>query len=156
MKVTANITPLLLTAVVVCWFAIAPGARAQATGAQHASDFTSIEYYESTNQQQQIKSIISGAEALPQPGGLLIIKQLKLEMYNPDGKLEWIVNAPECIYDTLKGVANSSGHLEVQTGDGKFHVAGEGFLWRQSDSFLTISNNQRTVVENGALLNTKQ
>ena len=27
-------------------------------------------------------------------------------------------------------------------------VEGEGFLWRQSDSFLTISNNVRTVIEN--------
>jgi len=51
--------------------------RAQQNGVQHASDFTSVEYYEPTNQQpQQIKSIMSGAEALPQPGGLLIIKQL--------------------------------------------------------------------------------
>ena len=31
---------------------------------------------------------MSGAEALPQPGGLLIIKQLKLETFNLDGKLE--------------------------------------------------------------------
>jgi hypothetical protein len=135
-------------------FAVAPGVRAQQNGVQHANNFTSTEYYEPPHQ-QQIKSTLSGAEALPQPGGLLIVKQLKLEMFNPDGKLEWVVIAPECVYDTFKGVANSPGHLEVRTGDGKFRVEGEGFLWRQSDSFLTISNNVRTVVENGALTNTK-
>ena len=37
--------------------------------------------------------------------------------------------------------------LKLQTGDGKYRVEGEGFLWRQSDSFLTISNHVRTVIE---------
>jgi len=136
-------------------FAAVSGVRAQQNTLEHASNFTSTEYYGPTNH-QQIKSIMSGAEALPQPGGLLIIKQLKLEMFNPDGELEWVVNAPECIYDTFKGVANSPGHLQVRSGDGKFQVEGEGFLWRQTNSFLTISNNVRTVVENGALMNTRQ
>jgi hypothetical protein len=155
MNAKANITRAWLAAGAGLLFAIAPGVRAQQNGVQHANNFTTTEYYEPPHQ-QQIKSILSGAEALPQPGGLLIIKQLKLEMFYPDGKLEWVVTAPECVYDTFKGVANSSGHLEVQTGDGKFHVEGnEGFLWRQSDNFLTISNNVHTVLENGALMNTK-
>jgi hypothetical protein len=154
MNAKANITRAWLAAGAGLLFAVAPGVRAQQNGVQHANNFTSTEYYGPTNH-QQIKSILSGAEALPQPGGLLIIKQLKLEMFNPDGKLEWVVNAPECVYDTFKGVANSPGHLEVRTGDGKFRVEGEGFLWRQSNSFLTISNNVRTVVENGAIMNTK-
>jgi hypothetical protein len=154
MNAKSNITRASLAAGAGLLFAVALGVRAQQNGVQHANNFTSTEYYGPTNQ-QQIKSILSGAEALPQPGGLLIIKQLKLEMFNPDGKLEWVVNAPECVYDTFKGVANSPGHLQVRTGDGKFRVEGEGFLWRQSDSFLTISNNVRTVVENGAIMNTK-
>jgi hypothetical protein len=103
-----------------------PRARA-ANGPQHASDFTSTEYYEPPHQ-QQIKSILSGAEALPQPGGLLIIKQLKLETFNLDGKLEVTIMAPECIYDTFKGVANSPGHLQVRTGDGKIPHRGRRFF----------------------------
>jgi len=154
MNAKANITRALLVAGAGLLFAVAPGVRAQQNGFQHANNFTSTEYYGPTNQ-QQIKSILSGAEALPQPGGLLLIKQLKLEMFNPDGKLEWVVNAPECVYDTFKGVANSAGHLQVRTGDGKILTAGDGFLWRQSDQKLTISNNVCTVIENGANINTK-
>ena len=154
MNAKANITRASLAAGAGLLFAVALGVRAQQNSVQHANNFTTTEYYEPPHQ-QQIKSILSGAEALPQPGGLLIIKQLKLEMFNLDGKLEWVVNAPECVYDTFKGVANSPGHLQVRTGDGKFRVEGEGFLWRQSDSFLTISNNVRTVVENEAKMNTK-
>jgi hypothetical protein len=154
MNAKANNAPIALIAGVVLLFAAVPSGRAQQNGPQHASDFTSTEYFEPPHQ-QKIKSILSGAEALPQPGGLLIIKQLKLETFNLDGKLEITIMAPECIYDTFKGVANSPGHLQVHAGDGKFHVEGEGFLWRQSDQFLTISNNVRTVIENGAKMNTK-
>ena len=154
MNAKANIAPAWLAAGAGLWFVVAPGVHAQPNGVQHANNFTSTEYYGPTNQ-QQIKSILSGAEALPQPGGLLIIKQLKLEMFNPDGKLEWVVNAPECVYDTFKGVASSPGHLEVRSGDGKFRTEGDGFLWRQSEQKLNISNNVCTVIENGATITIK-
>jgi len=154
MNAKANIVRASLAAGAGLLFAIALGVGAQQNGLQHANNFTSTEYYGPTNQ-QQIKSILSGAEALPQPGGLLIIKQLKLEMFSPDGRLEWVVNAPECVYDTFKGVANSPGHLEVRTGDGKIRTDGDGFLWRQSEQKLTISNNVCSVIENGAIINTK-
>ena len=154
MNAKANIARASLAAGAGLLFAIALGVGAQQNGLQHANNFTSTEYYGPTNQ-QQIKSILSGAEALPQPGGLLIIKQLKLEMFSPDGRLEWVVNAPKCIYETFKGVANSSGHLQVQTGDGKFRTDGDGFLWQQSEQKLNISNNVCTVIENGAAITIK-
>jgi hypothetical protein len=154
MNAKVNIMRALLAAGAGLLFAIVLGVGAQQNGLQQANNFASTEYYGPTNQ-QQIKSILSGAEALPQPGGLLLIKQLKLEMFSPAGRLEWVVNAPECVYDTFKGVANSPGHLEVRSGDGKFRTEGDGFLWRQSEQKLTISNNVCSMIENGAILNTK-
>jgi hypothetical protein len=124
-----------------------PKGRPQQTGVHHASDFTSVEYFEPPNQ-QQMKSRLSGAEAQPQAGGLLIIKELKLETFDASGKPDMIVNAPECVYDTFQHTARSAGHLEAQSGDGKYRVEGDGFLWRQNDSKLTISNHVRTVIEN--------
>ena len=134
-----------LTAVALVLAAVAAG-HTQSNQVQHASDFTSVEYYGTTNQ-QQIKFILSGAEALPQPGGLLVIKQLKLRTFDPGGKPEFIVTAPECLYDTMGGTASSAGPLQMQTGDGKLRVEGEGFLWRQSDSSLKISNRVHSVME---------
>jgi hypothetical protein len=149
-----NTAPITLIAGVALLFAAVPSGRAQQNGPQHATDFTSTEYYEPPHQ-RQIKSILSGAEASPQPGGRLIVKQLKLEIFNLDGKLEIIILAPECIYDTLKGVANSPGHLQLRTGDGKILTEGDGFLWRQSEQLLTISNHVSTVIESGATMNIK-
>jgi hypothetical protein len=145
MKIKLNSAILVLPTLGVLGFAVVV-ARAQQNSSGHASDFTSVEYYEPPHH-QQVKSRLSGAEASPQPGGLLVIKQLKVEMFDLNGKPEVVVDAPECVYDTLKGVATSPGRLQVRTGDGGFRVEGEGFLWRQSDSFLTISNHVRTVIE---------
>jgi hypothetical protein len=147
----ATMARFCLAAGAVWLAAVASGIRAQQSG--HATDFTTTEYYEPPRH-QQIKSILSGAEALPQPGGLLIIKRLKLQTFDPDGKPQIIVTAPECIYDTLGATAHSAGPLQLENGDGKFHVEGEGFLWRQTNNFLTISNNVRTRVEIGAKMDT--
>jgi hypothetical protein len=138
--------------VLICALVLAAVSRgiAQPVGVGGANDFTSVEYFDAPHA-QQIRSRVSGAQGLPQPGGRFVIKQFKLEMFTEDGKPEWIVTAPECVYDSMNYTANSAGPLQLQTGDGKVRVDGDGFLWRQNDSFLTISNNVQTVIENSTM-----
>jgi len=122
----------------------------QSTPAGRAPNgFTSVQYYDPPNQ-MQVRSRLSGAEAQPMTGGLLVVKGLKLEMFATNGEPQVIIHAPECIYNTLKHTAYSPGHLLLQNGDDKIRVEGDGFLWRQDDSFLTISNSVRTTVETAA------
>jgi hypothetical protein len=147
MRQVSRVTRLAMASVILILAATASLAQSNVVG--HASDFTSVEYYPAPNQ-QQMKSRLSGAEAQPLPGGLLAIKQLKLETFGPDGKSEIVVNAPECVYDQLSGTASSAGRLQVQYQAGKIRVEGEGFLWRQGDSFLTISNRVSTVLQFGS------
>ena len=115
-------------------------------GGNGASDFNSLEYF-APPYQQQIKRRLSGAQAQSLPGGLLLVKQVKIEVFDVNGKLQMSAHAPECIYDPINGVANSPGEVHMQSGDGAVRTDGEGFLWRQSDSYLTISNQVQTVVE---------
>lgn len=115
-----------------------------------ATDFTSHTYFEPPNE-QKVKMKLTGAEASPLPGGLLDVKRLQIETFSLTGQTELIVRAPQCTYAPLDGLASSPGHLEMQTGDGKLHVTGEGFLWRQNDSLLIISNNVKTVIDTPAL-----
>ena len=122
---------------------------AQQSMTANATDFTSVEYYPAPAQ-TQMKSRLSGAQASPMPGGLLVIKQFKLEMFNTNGEPQVIVRAPECTYDAENGEANSSGPLYLQNGDGKIRTQGVGFLWRRADSFLLISNDVKTVAEGPA------
>jgi hypothetical protein len=145
MKIQLNSLPGIL-AVVLAAGLLARAVRAQQNTTGHASDFTSVEYFEPPHQ-QQMKSRLAGTEARPLAGGLLVIKDLKLEIFDTNGVKEVVIKAPHCVYDTQSGTANSPGHLWLETGDGASHVEGDGFLWRQTNSLLTISNNVRTVLE---------
>jgi len=116
------------------------------TNRQHASDFSSVEYFNAPHE-RQIKTRLAGAEAQPLNSGQLLIKKLKLEEFEENGKLQSVVEAPECLYDRLKLTAGSPGHLQMRSGDGKFRVDGDGFLFHQTNSFLTISNNVKTVID---------
>lgn len=122
--------------------------RAQQIPVGHATDFTSNSYFEPPND-QLVKMKLSGLEALPLPGGLLDVKHLRVETFTLEQKTEMVVSAPQCNYAPMDGIANSSGHMELQTGDGKFHVEGDGFLWRQNEQLLIISNNVHTVIKSG-------
>jgi len=143
----------LLLGAILC-FGLANAMRAQPGIASHARDFTSVEYYPAPLQ-RQMRSRLSGAEAQPLAGGLLVVKQLKLETFNTNGSPQAVVEAPECVYDTLHYTAGSAGHLRLRSGDGKISIEGDGFLWRQDDSFLTISNHVHSVIETGPETNTR-
>jgi hypothetical protein len=142
---TAQKTSMLALAV---WlpFAVVVIAAPPAASLGSASKFSSVEYF-ATPHQQQMRTRVSGAEATPLPDGLIRITQLQIERFGEDGKLEIVINAPDCVYDTMNGTASSPGLVKMQTGDGNFRETGDGFLWRQSESSLTISNNVRSVIE---------
>ena len=54
------------------------------------------------------------------PGGhLLMFKQFRLETFATNGTPEFIVEAPNCRYDQIKGLASSPGHLTVRSADGQ-------------------------------------
>jgi hypothetical protein len=120
--------------------------RAQQNTTGHANDFSSVEYFEPPHQ-TMMKSRLSGAEAQPLAGGLLVIQQLKLETFDSNGVPGIIVKAPHCVYDTVHGVASSPGHLRLETADGGSHVEGDGFLWLQASQSLYISNNVQSEFE---------
>lgn len=153
MKMKWSSPVLVLSAFGVLFLSGARG-LAQSSVVSHARDFTSVEYYPAPLQ-QRMKSRLAGAEAQPLPGGLLVIKQLKLETFTANGSPQAIVEAPECVYDMRNGVANSAGHLRLQSGDGRIRTEGDGFLWRQDDSFLNISNHVYTVIKTSVWKPTK-
>ncbi len=114
----------------------------------HANGFNSVDYYAPPNE-TRVKSRMSVTEAQPLAGGLLAVKQLKLETFSTNGAPQVVAEAPECVYDQGNRTANSAGHLQLRNGDGKLRIEGDGFLWRQDDSSLTISNHVHMVIETG-------
>jgi hypothetical protein len=127
----------------------ASGTSTPPDATNHSQGFTYVEYFPAPNL-TRVKTRLSGAEAQPLPGGLLVIKQARLEAFNTNGSPQAIAEAPECVYDTVNRTANSAGHLRMQSGDGKIRTEGDGFLWRQDDSFLTISNHVDSAIKTSA------
>jgi hypothetical protein len=140
----SNFTFVCFVSLVILFATLAVVAQQLPQG--HATDFTSNSYYEPPHE-QQVKMKLSGVEALPLPGGWLDVRQLKIETFTVDGKPKEIIRAPQCHYAPMDGVAHSAGHLHMQTADNKLRVEGEGFLWRQDDSLLIISNRVHTVID---------
>lgn len=112
----------------------------------HGRDFTMESYFEPPHE-RQVKMRMTGAEVTSLPGSLQDVHRMRIDSFRATGELEVTVRAPQCTFAPFDGVANSAGRLELQTGDGRFRMEGEGFLWRQNDQFLTVSNRVRTVIE---------
>jgi hypothetical protein len=139
-------THIIFAAGALMFLVVAASNRAQQLPIGHATDFTSLAYFEPPDD-QKVQMKLSGAEASPLPGGLLDVKQLQVEMFNrTNASPVMVVHAPQCTYAPLDGVANSAGHLELVALDGKFHTEGDGFLWRQTEQTLVISNKVHTTI----------
>jgi len=112
----------------------------------------SPEFYPAPNA-AQMKSLLQGAEAEPQLGGKVLIRQAKLQTFKATGETELMVETPECVYDSVAREINSSGTIKAQSGDSRFSLEGRGWLWRQTNSSLLISNDVRAVLQPEALAN---
>jgi len=132
---------VLAGALGICTLAL----RAQPVPFGRIRNFSVPEYYAPPNQ-NQVKSLISGAEAEPQPESRFLIKELKAETFRENGEPSIVISAPECIYDSPKREASSAGRLQMQSSDDRLFLEGEGFLWRQDDSTLIISNRGHTMI----------
>ena len=119
---------------------------AQQFGNTVVKDFAAVLENHKAPHETQMKSLLQGAEAEPQPDGQVLIRGLKLQTFTVTGEVEMIVQSPQCIFDTVRHRVYSEAHLEVQSGDGRFTFAGEGFLWQQTNNVLIISNRVQTVI----------
>jgi hypothetical protein len=122
------------------------GAMAQKMTNTVVKDFSVPENFDPPHE-QQLKSLLQGAEAEPQSGGLILIRSLKLQTFAETGETLMVVQAPQCVFDTAQRTVSSAGHLEARSGDGRFFLEGEGFLFQQTNLNLIISNRVHTVIQ---------
>lgn len=125
-------------------------ARGQPAGLGVVSNFTVPDYYEPPHQ-TQLRWLLKGAEAVPQAGGRIVVRRLSLERFQPTGGRDMLIEAAECVYDSVNRQASSASPLTMQLQDGQFTLAGEGFFWQPTNSLLVISNRVRTTIRGGGL-----
>ncbi len=118
---------------------------ASRAAALEANNFSTSEYYpppDYTNLQFQL----SAAQARSLPGDRQLLTKVKLQTFKVTGEPELVIEAPECIYDQTSRTVGSPGPLQVQSGDGRFRIAGDGFAWHQGESRVVISNRVHATV----------
>ncbi len=99
--------------------------------------------------EHRIKFEISITEGAPNGSGKDLMKGVKIKEFPvTGGPAQMIAEAPECLYDPKSKEFSSAGPLQVHAQDGKFFVQGTGFLFRQNDSSLVISNDAHSIIQN--------
>jgi len=75
-----------------------------------------------------------------------LVTEAKLQTFRENGDGELVVETPQCVHDRDERSVSSAAPLHAQTADGKFLIEGEGFLWLQTNSSLTVSNRVHTTI----------
>jgi lipopolysaccharide export system protein LptA len=110
-----------------------------------AKNYRFAEYFDPPNE-THVKFLLEGATARVQQDGRTLLTEARIHNYRLSGESEMAVEAPQCTYDPTNHIINSAGPLRLQTADGKFLIEGEGFLWQQTNTSLTISNQVHTII----------
>lgn len=100
----------------------------------------------------RLKMLLTGESAKPQLDGMLLINGLRIQNYDETGSPESVIRASQCLFEMAGRNASGTGRLEMVSSDGRFSISGDGFLWRTTNSTLTISNNVRTLLNKDALI----
>jgi hypothetical protein len=106
----------------------------------------------------KIKSLLTGDRATPQKNGYILVEKARLETYVYDGttkNIDLIIKAPKCLFNFRTRVASSAGNMKVSRADGQAAIEGRGFVWDQQSTVLVISNDVRTVMQNGFTADSK-
>ena len=128
------------------WLFLVPSASAQPS--MTISNFSIVPAWYDAPHEQQMRSLLKGADARLLPGERYLVNKAQLRTFLEDGQGQMTVETPQCIYDRRQSLISSPEHLRVGAADGKFSIEGDGFLWRQSGrAGLTISNRVHTTIQ---------
>ena len=117
-----------------------------------------IKFPEYDRRTGRIISLLSGDKAVPHKNGVILVKGARLETYKYLGakkNVDLIIEAPTCLFELRSRVASSPGPMKAYRSDGEAMLMGNGFLWRHRPALLIISNNVRTVMNQGFSINEK-
>jgi lipopolysaccharide export system protein LptA len=112
-----------------------------------ATVYNVSQYYPAPHFRQiEYKLVGAGARLLPDPNGQWQITQPNFQAFQTNGAPLVRIESPECFFDENSRTLNSTETLSMQSGDGRFSLAGRGFRWQQDNKVLVISNDVRAVI----------
>ncbi|MCF7669750.1 MAG: hypothetical protein K9N48_08255 [Verrucomicrobia bacterium] len=95
----------------------------------------------------QLRSLLTGAEAVTGQDGFVRVTEPHLLIFDRDGTTNYVIDVSSCIYAPDNKAAYSSERITARTGDNSFRISGSGFLWRQTNDSLVISNDVHSIIQ---------
>ena len=99
----------------------------------------------------KIRAVIRLRGATAKLTGQVPVEEFHREVYSTDGRTNLLISATNCVFDVRNHAAFSSDRVRVVSGDGRLIIEGLGFIWRQTNNTLVISNQVHTRVSGGTL-----
>jgi hypothetical protein len=127
-------------------------APAQLARVGNAAGFTLPDYYPSTNGVQKLRTVLTGSQAQPLSNGVFLLTDPRIENYTQDGELEWVATSLDAVASIFTHSAWSTNHLVFKTADTNLVLKARGFLWRQAEGVLIVSN-QTTWIDRALFTN---
>src|SRR5260370_725601 len=113
----------------------------------------------------QMKWLLQGEEAEPQPGGLVLIKGAQLQKFREHGSKELLIETPQCLFDQSDNSVRSAASLRYEavdaTGVRAVYTGSQGSLqmtgnpqWRSGQrqggaDELTVDRTNRNLIATG-------
>lgn len=151
MKRTRIVSLAILAATLAAALMLPQPGEAQFSKITEAKDFKLPLFYPASNGVQRIKTVIAGERWRFVTNGIVHLIKPGITNYHPDGTMEWIAIAPECTVNVNTKEASGHTNIYFRTADSRFVQTGVGFLWKQSDSVLIVSNKVHTWIDKQAL-----
>ena len=95
--------------------------------------------------EMQIKTSLEGQQAEPQPGGIILLTEPRLNRFGTNGTLEVQIRSPQCAFDVMKRTVSSTNLLQVELANGRLFMQGRGFTTITNGGLL-LSNDVHTVI----------
>src|SRR4051812_15828904 len=115
---------------------------------QRALEVSPFQFAETYPNQAQIKFLVKGGKGRPINGTkkIEISGGAEVSTFKENGQGELVVKTQECVYDEAEKTISSPGKLQMHTADNRSSLEGVGFLYRQTQSTLFISNQVQTIL----------
>lgn len=113
-------------------------------------DFRVFDYYKGS---QKLKAMLNGGEAeyLLNP---IPMRTVSFQSYGENGETNLTARTLNAFCDRTNRIAYSDGPVEFQISGGRFRLSGWGFQWSQTNTYLIVSNQVRSVLKGDLMKDT--
>ena len=91
--------------------------------------------------------VVAAAAQMPEEGGDVQAKRIRIETYLPGGEIENLVMAEECRYNREKNTASSDAGVHFER-EGVL-ITGRGFVWNGNEQTVRIMRDVKVVLRQG-------